>query len=267
MTYHLHIEVGEISVAYRRAGHGPPIVLLHGFACDSRIWQLQLEGLSDQFDVIAWDAPGTGASSDPPDLFDTGDWARSLTWFLDALDVETAHIVGLSWGGILAQELYRLDSSRVRSLILAGTYAGWKGSLPRETVERRLSRCLSDSSLAPEEFAATWVSEFFTTAAPKALREEMATIVIGFHPLGFRLMARSSADTDTTALLPKIEVPTLLVWGDGDARSPLSIAKQFHEAIPGAEFALIKGAGHVSNMERPDEFNAVVRRFVLTQET
>ena len=89
----------------------------------------------------------------------------------------------------------------------------------------------------------------------------MTAVVRDFHPLGFRLMARSLADTDTTDLLPAIDVPTLLLWGDDDVRSPLSIAEQFHAAIPSAELALIPGAGHVSNMERPDEFNDQLRRF------
>jgi pimeloyl-ACP methyl ester carboxylesterase len=70
-----------------------------------------------------------------------------------------------------------------------------------------------------------------------------------FHPVGFRLMALSSAHVDTRDLLPEIRVPTLLVWGDADARSPMSVAHQFHDAIPGAKLAVIPGAGHVSNFE------------------
>jgi len=89
----------------------------------------------------------------------------------------------------------------------------------------------------------------------------MSAVVSDFHPLGFRLMAKSSADTDTTDLLPNIEVPTLPVWGDDDRRSPMNIAGQFHEAIPNAELAIIANAGHISNMEQPEEFDAQVRRF------
>ena len=80
---------------------------------------------------------------------------------------------------------------------------------------------------------------------------------------GFRLMAESLAHTDTTTLLRNVEVPSLLVWGDSDRRSPLSVAAQFRDAIPGAELAVIAGAGHVSNMEQPEAFNAHVRRFCL----
>jgi pimeloyl-ACP methyl ester carboxylesterase len=263
------IQLGGLSVAYRSAGHGPPLVLLHGFACDSRVWARQLYGLSDQFRVVAWDAPGAGTSSDPPGEFTTVDWARTLAQLIEAVCEQPAHLVGLSWGGIVAQELYRLEPTLVGSLVLADTYAGWKGSFPADIVAQRLSRCLRDSSLPPQEFAAQWVPEFFTQAAPPALLDEMTQIVADRHPRGFRLMARSSAETDTTDVLRAIAVPCLLLWGEGDVRSPLSIAHRFHEAIPGASLAVISEAGHLSNMERPVEFNHDLRRFcgALRQQT
>jgi pimeloyl-ACP methyl ester carboxylesterase len=105
------------------------------------------------------------------------------------------------------------------------------------------------------------VPEFFTEAASHDLKEEMSAVVSAFHPLGFRLMAKSSADTDTSYLLPNIEVPTLVLWGEDDRRSPMNIAEQLRDAIPNAKLAVIAKAGHVSNMEQPEEFNAQVRRF------
>lgn len=138
----LRVEVRGRSVAYQRAGDGPALVLLHGFTHDSRAWRPQLEGLSDQFTVIAWDAPGAGESADPPDTFGFGDWAEDLRGFLDAVAVHRAHIVGLSWGGVLAQEFYRRHTASVLSLVLADTYAGWKGSLPEPIPEERLTACL-----------------------------------------------------------------------------------------------------------------------------
>jgi len=101
----------------------------------------------------------------------------------------------------------------------------------------------------------------FTEGASEDLQEEMSAIISDFHPLGFRLMAKSLADTDTRDLLPKIELPTLVLWGDDDRRSPISIAGQLRDAIPNAALAVIADAGHVSNMEQPDAFNAHVRRF------
>jgi pimeloyl-ACP methyl ester carboxylesterase len=257
-------EVNGHSVAYRYAGEGPPLVLLHGFLCDSRCWRRQLADLSDRFRVVAWDAPGAGSSSDPPDPFTTTDWAHCLAQFLDLGGIQRAQVLGLSWGGILAQEFYRLYPDRVLALILSDTYAGWKGSLPESACNKRLERCFLESLLPPEEVVAQFVPEFFTEGASHDLKEEMSAVVLDFHPLGFRLMAKSSADTDTTDLLPNIEVPTLLMWGDDDRRSPMSIAQQLRDAIPNAELAVIANAGHLSNMEQPEEFNAQVRRFCLS---
>lgn len=259
-----HAEVGGHSIAYRRAGEGPALVLLHGFLCDSRVWRQQLLDLSDEFTVLAWDAPGAGSSSDPPDPFTITDWGKCLAEFLDIVGVARAHVLGLSWGGVLAQELYRLYPTRVLGLILADTYAGWKGSFPRSAAEQRLARCLRESSMPAEKFASLWVpKEFFTAAVSDDAQEQMWAVVSDFHPLGFRLMAQSLADTDTRHLLPNIEVPTLLLWGDADLRSPPSVAAQLRDAIPNSELAVIANAGHVSNMEQPERFNAHVRRFCL----
>jgi pimeloyl-ACP methyl ester carboxylesterase len=257
------VAVREHSIAYRCAGNGPPLILLHGFLCDSRCWAPQLEGLAGQFRVIAWDAPGAGSSSDPPEPFTTADYARCLAEFLDALGVGRAHVVGLSWGGILAQEFYRRYRARILRLVLADTYAGWKGSLPESVWKERLAACLNDSEGTAADLVRKFVPGLFTDAAPQDLRDQMSVIVSEFHPIGFRLMSISSAETDTRDLLPTIAVPTLVLWGDDDRRSPLSVADQIYRAIPAAQIAVIPGAGHVSNMERPEIFNEQVRRFCV----
>lgn len=258
------VEVEGHSVGYRQAGKGPALVLLHGFLCDSRCWRHQLAGLSDQFRVIAWDAPGAGSSSDPPETFTTADYARCLATFLDIIEVRRAHVLGLSWGGILTQEFYRLYPERIRSLVLADTYAGWKGSLPEPVWKERLATCLADAIGPPEALVAKFLPGVFTDAAPQDMRQELAAIISKFHPIGFRLMSLSSTEMDIRDLLPKIDAPTLVLWGDDDRRSPMHIAEQLRDAIPNAEFVVITDAGHVSNMERPDAFNDHVRRFCLS---
>ena len=128
--------------------------------------------------------------------FSIGDWARCLADFLDAVGVARAYIGGLSWGGVLAQELYRLDPARVATLVLDDTYAGWRGSFGPEVAAQRLKRCEGESTLDAEEFVRLWVpQEFFTETVSDAACEQMAAVVRDFHPVGFRLMARSLADT------------------------------------------------------------------------
>ena len=254
-------DVEGLSVGYRQAGQGAALVLLHGFLSDSRCWLPQLAEMSDSFTVIAWDAPGAGASSDPPGHFTTTEYTRCLAGLLDAIGIGRAHVVGLSWGGILAQEFYRQYRERVRSLVLADTYAGWRGSLPEAVWRQRLATCLTDSTGPPAPLVAKFVSGALSDSAPPEVREQFAAIVREFHPVGFRLMSLSSAEMDTRDLLPTIRAPTLVLWGEDDRRSPLHIAKQLHSAIPDAELAIIPRSGHVSNLEQPETFNLHVRRF------
>ena len=101
------VEAGGLRIAYERVGEGPPLVLVHGAAEDSRIWEPQLAGLADEFTVVAWDEPGAGRSSDPPEIFGLADFADALAALLDALELGPAHLAGLSWGGMVLLELYR----------------------------------------------------------------------------------------------------------------------------------------------------------------
>jgi pimeloyl-ACP methyl ester carboxylesterase len=132
-------EVDGLDIAYERAGAGPPLVLLHGYVGDGpTLWRRQLDGLCDQFTVVAWDAPGAGRSSDPPEAFGTAGYADCLAGFIDRLGLERPHVAGLSFGAILALALSRRHPAIPRSLVLASAYAGWGGSLPAEVAEQRL---------------------------------------------------------------------------------------------------------------------------------
>ena len=256
-----YADIGGHRIAYRRGGEGPAVVLLHGFTHDSRAWRPQLESLSDAFDVTAWEAPGAGGSADPTEPFVIDQWADVLAGFMDSIDVPQAHVAGLSWGGLLAQELYRRHGHRVNSLVLADTDAGWKGSLPDPMPQERLAACLRDASLPAAEFVERYLPSMFGPAACDEVRMELGPIMTGFHQTGFRLMATAVAEADTRDLLSLIRVPTLLIWGEQDARSPLLVAEQFRNAIPGATLVVIPDVGHVSNLEAPQRFNDEVRAF------
>lgn len=255
------LEIDGLRVAYERAGEGPPLALLHGAISDSRVWRRQIEELSGEFAVVAWDAPGAGQSSDPPESFRMHDWADVLATFLGALSLGPAHVLGLSWGGSLVLELYRRHPEVAASLILADTYAGWKGSLSEAECAERLEMALRTSAMPPRELVSRWLPELLSEAASPELARELASIVSEFHPIGSRLMAHAMAEADLRDVLPQIEVPTLLLWGEDDQRSPLSIAESMRDEIPGSKLSLIPGAGHDSNIEQPARFSAEVRGF------
>jgi pimeloyl-ACP methyl ester carboxylesterase len=255
------VQVDGLRIAYRRAGEGPALVLLHGILSDSRAWSRQLADLADEFTVVAWDAPGAGQSADPSASFGAADYADCLSGFIETLALEKAHVLGLSWGGVLAQELYRRHAGRIRSLVLADTYAGWRGSLPAEVCAERLESCLRESELPASEFVPGWIPGLLSEAAPQALRDEVSAVMSDFHPVGYRQMALALAETDARDLLPEIRVPTLLLWGAADRRSPLSVAEQMRDAVPHSRLVVIPDAGHESNIEQPARFNAAVREF------
>ena len=259
-----YTKIKGLSIAYTKTGTGPAIVLLHGFTQDSRIWKRQIESLSKNFTVIAWDAPGAGLSGDPTEEFTIGDWAACLAGLLDSVGIEKAQILGLSWGGLLAQEFYKRYPNRVLSLILSDTTIGWKGALSDSTANTLLVSCIHDSALPSRDFVLKYLPGMFSDSIPKLIKEELAGIMSDTHPKGFRLMATAVATADTRTLLPNISVPTLLIWGKADKRSPLSAAYQMRDAIPGAKLEIISGAGHVSNMEKPNQFNEMVKDFCLT---
>jgi pimeloyl-ACP methyl ester carboxylesterase len=256
------VEVGGLRIAYQRVGDGPPLVLLHGALCDSRDWRPQLDALSDEFTVVAWDAPGCGRSSDPPETFGLPDYADCLAGFIDTLGLPRPHVLGLSWGGGLALALYQRSPALPRMLVLASAYAGWAGSLPPEVVAERLDSFLRDAELPPAQVAAGFVPGLLTAAAPPEMVDEVVAIMSEFHPVGARVMARGFAEADLRDVLPTIEVPTLLVWGESDVRSPLPVATEMHSRIPGSTLVVIPGAGHLCNVEAADRFTAHVREFL-----
>ncbi|MEX0785255.1 MAG: alpha/beta fold hydrolase [Dehalococcoidia bacterium] len=235
--------------------------MLHGFIVDRRTWRPQIEELSRDFDVIAWDAPGCGASSDPPEAFAMAQFAESLHDLMEHAGVAAAHLLGLSWGGTLAIEFYRMHPAKVLSLMLADTYAGWTGSLGQEAAEQRLARCLRESHLPAEDWVPAWAPEAFSRGAPEVLVAGFGAIMSDFHPVGFRAMSRAVLP-DFSGSLGVVDVPALLIWGDEDSRSPLSAGEMMHDRIRRSRLVIIPGAGHVSNLEQPERFNAEVRAFL-----
>ena len=226
------MDVDGLRVAYRRAGSGPPLVLLHGAYEDSRIWQHQFAGLADEFTVIAWDTPGCGGSDDLPGGF------------------------------TVALDLVRVTPNAPASLILASAYAGWAGSLPAEEVERRYSQVLAELEKPAAEIIPAWLPTLFTEHAPPEAVDLVSRVMADFRPTGMRSLLELAGRADYGPVLPTISVPTLLLYGSKDVRSPVVVGEAMREAIPQAQLAVIPGAGHLTFLEEPDAFNTRVRRWI-----
>lgn len=259
------LRLGDLRIAYTRAGNGPPLILLHGGMDDSRLWRRQVDGLADEFTVLAWDAPGCGRSSDVPESWRMPEYADALAAWLGATGIERPHVLGLSWGSSVALELYRRHPQMPASLILASAYAGWAGSLSPEETAARLEGVLAVADLPLEEMLEAFPG-VLSAAAPSGLLEELTVMWAdntgSRKPGGYRAMAHSMAEADLRCVLPRIEVPVLLLYGELDQRAPLHVANELKERIPSSQLVVIKGVGHSANVEAPEEFNAHVRTFI-----
>ncbi len=195
-----------------------------------------------------------------PGDFGLVDYANCLAALIEALALGPAHVAGLSWGGTVVQELYRHHRELVATLILIDTYAGWKGSLPAEEVHARVAGARQMLAAPSEEFDPT-LPGLFAGDPPAEFVSLLEAIATAVRPESLRTQLSLMADADQRDLLPDILVPTLLIWGELDARSSLSVARQFEHAIPDTELVVIPDCGHVSNLEQPEQFNAAVREF------
>ncbi|HSX67524.1 alpha/beta hydrolase [Nocardioides sp.] len=254
------VEVNGLRLAYRRAGHGRVVVFVHGGAEDSRTWTGQLEALSDEFTVLAWDEPGAGESDDVPTTFTLADYADCLVGLVRAVADGPVCLVGLSWGTTVILELYRRHPELVRRMVLADAYAGWLGSLGSEAATVRLAAvryALSDpdgrGDPAPGLFAGT---------PPAYAVDLLAAMAADVRLPSMLAAATAMAQADLSDVLPQVRVPTQLIWGALDARSPLAVAREFERRIPHAGLAVIPDCGHCSHLEKPAAFTDVVRRFL-----
>jgi 3-oxoadipate enol-lactonase len=251
-----------VHLHYERRGSGPLLLLLHGIGSNSRSFRHQLTDLGDCWSVAAWDAPGYGRSDDPLEPFSLEDLADRAVGLLDELEVESAHVLGVSMGGVVAQLIFHRHRQRVRSLILADTNPGG-GALPEPKRSDRVRQRLDAlQRLGARGMAEARAPHLVRPGAPPELLAELTDIMAEVRPAGYRAAAIALGQTDLSSLLGAIQVPTLVIHGEQDTVVPPETGRMLADSIPGARLVLIPDAGHVSNQEQPAAFNAAVRRFL-----
>jgi pimeloyl-ACP methyl ester carboxylesterase len=251
-----------VRIHYERQGSGPVLLLLHGIGSNSRAFRHQLAELSDAWTVIAWDAPGYGRSDDPVLPFTLADLADQAVGLLDELEVEQAHVLGVSMGGVIAQLVYHRHPLRVRSLILADTNTGGGGLPEPERSARVQGRLEALERLGPRGMAEARAPVLLRSDAPADLRAEVTEIMAEVRPAGYRAAAIALGQTDVSSLLSRINVPTLVIHGAQDRVVPVETGRMLTNSIAGARLVVIPEAGHVANQEQPELFNAAVRQFL-----
>ena len=258
--------VGSRTIDYVRRGRGAPLLLIQGMAGHHQLWgEPLLSGLDEDFDIVAYDHRGIGASTDEPGPFTIGDLAEDAASLMDHLGWSSAHVLGISMGGMVAQELVLRHPERVRGLVLGCTYAGGRGSSldatgPLQMLEAGRSGDLEKAirtgylvNLSPAYTAVEENYEPFKQVS-LAVRVPIPTVL---------RQAQAAFGHDTSTRLPTVRSATLVVHGTEDQVLSYSNGVQISALVPGARLHTMAGVGHLFWWERSDETIDVVREHLL----
>lgn len=260
----MKIPINGFNISYDTAGEGVPLLLIHGYPLSGKIWEPQASALSPYVRVILPDLRGHGNSDPIPGPYHVDMLAEDCANLLDTLGISHRIIVGgLSMGGYVALAFYRKFAERVDGLILTATRAG------ADSVEAKANRdkaiAVAQSSGA-QAIADSMLPKMFSPASYEDqpdLVERVRSLMAGTSVEGIVGALQAMKERpDSTAMLPTINKPVLIIHGNDDQLIPASEARLMQEAIPGAELVMIEKAGHLLNMEQPAAFNQAVHQFI-----
>lgn len=261
------VRLNGIEIGYTEVGQGSAVVLLHGFPLNRSMWRDQMQELSATHRVIIPDLRGHGETAVSSDQAMMEEMAGDVAALLDHLKIEQTVLGGLSMGGYVAFAFYRLFPSRVLALVLADTRPQADSEEARRNREAMRVRALQQGidtiadALLPKLLAPASLAKDFETVT--RVRE----MILGTKPEGAAAALRGmTARLDYSDLLPEITVPTLIIVGSEDAVTPPTDAESMHRMIRNSQLETIDGAGHLSNIERPAEFNQALINFLNTFE-
>lgn len=259
--------VRGIEMAYDEAGRGTPVVLLHGFPFNRSMWSEQVEALSERHRVITPDLRGHGETSVTTEPATMEEMGQDVAALLDELEIKRAIIGGLSMGGYVALAFHRRFSYRVRALVLADTR-----STPDTDEAQRAREELAQKTLAEgmDAVVDAMLPKLLAPATFESNPDAVARVrrmMTATNPEGAAAALRGMAvRRDQTDMLARVLAPALVVVGSEDAITPPSDAELLHREIRGSRLERIEGAGHVSNIERPAQFNRALTDFLSALE-
>jgi 3-oxoadipate enol-lactonase len=252
-------------------GEGPPLVLVMGIGYDATLWTLaQVPALSRMFQVVTFDNRDVGRSSLATGRYTIGDMADDVAALMDALDIRRAHLLGLSMGGMIAQEFALRHAGRLHRLVLSGC-----GAAPARSVfdPIRTWNWVKAADPTGEVFAGQQLTWLFSNAFLRntdAVQQTLSLLTSNPHPVALEAydrQAQAYLHYDALDRLGDIESPTLVIVGEQDLLTPPWICREVADRIPGAQFEIITGDGssHVVPIERPDAFNDLVTTFLASE--
>jgi len=247
-------------------GHGSPILLVHGFPLDYTMWTGQIDGLADKYRVIAPDLRGFGRNEPVmADAVTMDEFADDLNDLLDSLDVaEPVCFCGLSMGGYVGFRFIEKHGERLNSLILCDTRPGAdteEGAMNRRQLAGKVLR--SGSETAVEAMLPKLVSRKTNAERPDVVEQLRGTIQTTDPQSIAAALHGMAVRPDSTPLLSKITVPTLVLCGAEDTLTPPDVMRDMAAQIPNAEYVEVPETGHMAPLEDPAAVNAAIRRFLV----
>jgi pimeloyl-ACP methyl ester carboxylesterase len=257
-------KINGIEIYYEIHGKGEPLVLIMGLRRNAEWWYRQIPHLSKHFKVLVFDNRGAGRTDKPVMDYSIRLFADDTAGLMEALDIKKAHILGVSMGGYIAQELTIHYPERVKSLILGCTSAGGKRAVL--TNPERLKEFTANEGLSPEQILKKDMDIYFSDAFIAEHREEIAEFIkisLRYYqpPDAFMRQFNACLRHDTVDLLNQITVPTLIVSGDDDPLVPPENSKILKELIPHAELIFFPGMRHCFFIEEAKKFNQIAINF------
>jgi pimeloyl-ACP methyl ester carboxylesterase len=253
---------GSVRLAYEVHGEGSPVLLIHGWGYGLWGWEPVARPLAARYRVVAFDNRGVGGSDIPPGPYTVTDMAEDAVAVLDAAGLRTAHVIGTSLGGMIAQEVALDFPDRVDRLVLACTTPGGPGAyaMPRQTV-----RLLEEAqSLEPQVALRRFVANALAPGAPEELVERIYSYRQAQRPdpAGWHAQGAAGAGFDASERLGAIAAPTLVLHGTADGVVDPRNSELLAERIPDARLDWFEGCGHLFFWEQPDRFVEVVTEFL-----
>jgi 3-oxoadipate enol-lactonase len=262
-----HVAVGGTELHYQRAGSGEPLLLIQGMSGTHLSWGEPFRAtLEESFDVVAFDNRGIGLSERISESFTIAEMAADADELLERLEIESAHVVGISMGGMIAQELALAHPERLRSLTLGCTYCGGPGSqlMPRENVEKLGAAMASGNrdTAIRASYEINLSPNFRSDEGAYAAFREMATKVPAAKQV-IELQVQAIFGHDTSGRIGEIAAPTLIVHGTLDGVLPFPNGEQIASLLPHARFEILEGVGHMFWWEQPQRSAELIREHAL----
>jgi 3-oxoadipate enol-lactonase len=255
-----HTSAG-LAIGYDEAGaHGlererTPIVFLHGVGSDKSVWRPQLEHFGQERRAVAFDYPGYGDSDPAPEGTTRDDYAGAILSAMHELGIERAHVCGLSLGCVVAIAMAHAEPDACVSLVLADSFAVHPDG---QAIYERSMAASSDLRVLAE----SRVDVLLAQPADPQVRREVIETMARIDPAAYRIGAEAVWLADQRTRVHDIRAPTLVICGAADKVTPPALSRELTMLIPGALFEPIEGAGHLGNIERPEEFNTLVGAFI-----